>query len=310
MPAEILIADAVEGQLMQGLSALGLRYEYAPEISKTELLSQMKGKEGLVIRSKCPINQTFLDQAPDLRWIARAGAGLDLIDLPACQARDITVFAANEGNQDAVAEHVMGQLLSLSSKLQQADAQVRQGIWDREGNRGWELHGKSLGIIGYGHMGQALAQRLQGFGMKVLIYDKYHPAKDGVTLEQLFEEADILSLHIPLTAETRGMVNQAFLAQFKKPLVLINSSRGEICVLPALAEALERGQLKGLALDVLPNEKPGTWTAQEKAEFEAIARFPQTIFSPHVAGWTKESYEKISLVLLKKIAAFYGQLPR
>jgi D-3-phosphoglycerate dehydrogenase len=238
-----------------------------------------------------------------LEFIARAGAGLDLIDVDYCAQNNIAVFSANEGNRDAVAEHVIGQLITLARKINTADVEVRAGIWNREGNRGWELQGKTLGIIGYGNMGQSLAKKLQGFDMQLMAYDKYAPATHD--LADIFEHADILSLHVPLTEETSEMINQRFLEQFKKPIVLINSSRGAICSLEAIAVGLSTGKLRGLALDVLPNEKLATWSPIEKALFDQIAAHPTTLFSPHIAGWTTESYWKINDALIEKIKAHY-----
>jgi D-3-phosphoglycerate dehydrogenase len=202
-----------------------------------------------------------------------------------------------------VGEHVIGQLLSIARKINTADSEVRAGNWNREGNRGWELQGKTIGIIGYGNMGQSLAKKLQGFDMQIMAYDKYAPATHS--LEDIFEQADILSLHVPLTGETRDMVNQEFISKFKKPFILMNSSRGAICSLDAILAGLQSGQLIGLALDVLPNEQVARWSDAEKGRFRAISAFPQTIFSPHVAGWTRESYWKINDALIEKIKAFY-----
>jgi len=227
--------------------------------------------------------------------------------LEACLARGIAVFAANEGNADAVAEHVIGQILSLAHKLHTSDTEIRHGLWEREGNRGFEIKGKTIGIIGYGNMGKAVASRLSGFGMKILAYDKYAPSLDfPASLAQIFEEADILSLHIPLTSETRGLVTPSFIESFKKPILFINSSRGPISPLEPLLQGLRSGQIRGLALDVLPNEKLSTWSPVEKEIFTEIAAYPATIFSPHVAGWTTESYFKINEVLLQKIKAHFS----
>jgi D-3-phosphoglycerate dehydrogenase len=300
MVKRVLIIDEVHPSLARDLRALGFEVDEKPHIRADDVV--IAGYHGLVLRSKLVINPDFLSTG-SLEFIARAGAGLDLIDLPYCASKGITVFSANEGNRDAVAEHVIGQLLSIAHKISSADAEVRAGIWNREANRGWELQGKTIGIIGYGNMGKSLAKKLQGFDMNILAYDKYVPATHP--LEDIFEQADILSLHIPLTPETHEMVNEEFIANFKKPIVLVNSSRGAICSLDAILRALQTGKIKGLALDVLPNEQVAKWSDAEKARFTAIAAFPYSIFSPHVAGWTQESYWKINEVLLEKIKAFY-----
>ncbi|MEN9386845.1 MAG: hypothetical protein RLZZ185_1586 [Bacteroidota bacterium] len=300
MAKKVLIIDEVHPSLAKELRSLGFEVDEQSAIHPKDV--SLAGYQGLVLRSKMPLGAKELANT-SLEFIARAGAGLDLIDLEYCQANQIAVFSANEGNRDAVAEHVIGQLITIARKINKADVEVRAGIWNREGNRGWELQGKTVGIIGYGNMGQSLAKKLQGFDMNILAYDKYAPCTSS--MEHIFEEADILSLHIPLTDETKELVNERFLAQFAKPIVLINSSRGSICSLDALAKGLSTGKLRGLALDVLPNEKLSTWSGVEKKLFDLIASHPSTLFSPHVAGWTTESYWKINEALIDKIKAHY-----
>jgi D-3-phosphoglycerate dehydrogenase len=300
MAKKVLIIDEVHPSLAKELRSLGFEVDEQSAIHPKDV--SLAGYQGLVLRSKMPLGAKELANT-SLEFIARAGAGLDLIDLEYCQANQIAVFSANEGNRDAVAEHVIGQLITIARKINKADVEVRAGIWNREGNRGWELQGKTVGIIGYGNMGQSLAKKLQGFDMNILAYDKYAPCTSS--MEHIFEEADILSLHIPLTDETKELVNERFLAQFAKPIVLINSSRGSICSLDALAKGLSTGKLRGLALDVLPNEKLSTWSGVEKKLFDLIASHPSTLFSPHVAGWTTESYWKINDALIDKIKAHY-----
>lgn len=302
---KVLIVDEVHPSMAEGLTNLGFEVETRTDLTFTEFVSILPSYEGLVVRSKFKITADILTDTT-LTFIARAGAGLDLLDVDACLSRGIAVFSANEGNSDAVAEHVIGQLLSLAHKLHTSDTEVRHGLWEREGNRGFEIKGKTIGIIGYGNMGKALASRLACFGMTILAYDKYAPSADyPATMEQLFEQADILSLHIPLTSETRGLISAEFINSFKKPILLINSSRGPIAPLEPLLHGLRSGKIKGLALDVLPNEKLSTWSPVEKELFTEIAAYPATIFSPHVAGWTTESYYKINEVLLEKIKAHF-----
>ncbi len=303
---KVLIVDEVHPSMAEGLTNLGFEVETRTDLSLDEFVTILPAYEGLVVRSKFKITAEILKDTT-LTFIARAGAGLDLLDVDACLSRGIAVFSANEGNSDAVAEHVIGQLLSLAHKLHTSDTEVRHGLWEREGNRGFELKGKTIGIIGYGNMGKAVASRLSSFGMTILAYDKYVPSADyPATMEQLFEQADILSLHIPLTSETVGLVSIEFLDSFKNPILLINSSRGPIAPLEPLLHGLRSGQIKGLALDVLPNEKLPTWSPIEKELFAEIAAYPATIFSPHVAGWTTESYYKINEVLLEKIKLHFS----
>lgn len=303
---KVLIVDEVHPSMAEGLTNFGFEVETRTDLSLAEFISILPSYEGLVVRSKFKITAEILTDTT-LTFIARAGAGLDLLDVEACLSRGIAVFSANEGNSDAVAEHVIGQLLSLAHKLHTSDTEVRHGLWEREGNRGFELKGKTIGIIGYGNMGKAVASRLACFGMSILAYDKYAPSADyPATMEQLFEQADILSLHIPLTSETRGLISAEFINSFKKPILLINSSRGPIAPLEPLLHGLRSGRIKGLALDVLPNEKLSTWSPVEKELFTEIAAYPATIFSPHVAGWTTESYYKINEVLLEKIKLHFS----
>ena len=303
---KVLIVDEVHPSMAEGLTNLGFEVETRTDLSLDEFVTILPSYEGLVVRSKFKITAEILKDTT-LTFIARAGAGLDLLDIDACLSRGIAVFSANEGNSDAVAEHVIGQLLSLAHKLHTSDTEVRHGLWEREGNRGFELKGKTIGIIGYGNMGKAVASRLACFGMSILAYDKYAPSADyPATMEQIFEQADILSLHIPLTAETRGLISVEFIDSFKKPILLINSSRGPIAPLEPLLHGLRSGRIKGMALDVLPNEKLSTWSPVEKELFAEIAAYPATIFSPHVAGWTTESYYKINEVLHEKIKLHFS----
>ena len=307
MVKKVLIIDEVHSSMAEGLQSLGFQVDEFLTLSKQETMAIISQYSGLILRSKFTLDADFIESASHLTFIARAGAGLDLIDLAACQENNIHVFSANEGNKDAVAEHVMGQLLTIAHRLNTADAEVRNGIWNREANRGWEIHGKTIGIIGFGNMGHALCQRLLGFGVKILAYDKYAPAPSpfGADLADIFQHADIVSLHVPLTEETHGLVNQDFLRSFKKPIVLMNSSRGPITPLENVLWGLQEGIISGLALDVLPNEKIKSWSQEEQVLFDQIKSYPNTLFSPHVAGWTTESYLKINTVLIEKIRTLF-----
>ena len=308
MVKKVLIIDKVHSSMAEGLTSIGFQVDAFLTLSKQETMSIIGQYCGLILRSKFILDAEFLESANQLTFIARAGAGLDLIDLAICKKKNIRVFSANEGNKDAVAEHVMGQLLTIAHRLNTADTEVRNGIWNREANRGWEIQGKTIGIIGFGNMGQALCQRLLGFGVKILAYDKYAPAPSpfGADLMDIFQQADIVSLHVPLTKETNGMVNKEFLSSFKKPIVLLNSSRGPITPLEHVLWGLEQGIISGLALDVLPNEKINAWTKEEQMLFVQLKSYPNTLFSPHVAGWTTESYIKINAVILEKIKHLFS----
>ena len=300
----VLIVDDVHPVLLQRLGSLPqLVLDYQPEITPEAIATVLPAYNGLVIRTKTQLTGTLLASCSHLRFIARAGAGLDNIDEGAAQQLGIKLYNAPEGNRQAVAEHVVGMLLSLFNNLREGDAAIRIGRWEREEHRGTELMCKTVGLIGYGNNGEATARVLHGFGCEILAYDKYKRGfgSEGtkeVPLEALFERADILSLHLPLTKESHGMVNAAFLGAFQKPLVLVNAARGEIVQLEAVVAALASGQLTGACLDVLENEKPQHW---QKDLMQQLFAHPRVLLSPHVAGWTKESYRKISEVLADKL---------
>ncbi|MBT0811322.1 2-hydroxyacid dehydrogenase [Litoribacter ruber] len=303
----ILIIDEMHNSIVPLLEKLGHAVDYKPEIDRKGIMEVVGGYEGLIIRSKTKMDRELLEKGGNLKFIARAGAGLDNIDIDFLEARGIQLFHAPEGNRDAVGEHAVGMLLALFNHYNRSDQQVRKGIWRREENRGEELAGKTVGIIGYGNMGQSFAKRLSGFGVHVLAYDKYrtdygdqYAAEAG--WEEIFEKADILSLHIPLTSETRGFLDITFLGRFQKPIYFINTARGELISFDTLNEALQEKIFKGAILDVLENEKFGSMTHAQKLSFDKLAERDNVIFSPHVAGWTHQSYEKINKVLVEKIA--------
>lgn len=303
---KILIIDEMHLSIVGMLEKAGHQVAYLPKITRPEILNQVADFDGLIIRSKTPMDRELLEKAVNLKFIGRAGAGLDQIDLDYMAERKIKLFHAAKGNRDAVAEHAVGGLLSLFNNVIKADSEVRKGIWDREGNRGHELMGKTVGIFGYGNMGRSFAKRLAGFGVRVLAYDKYKldfatDQVQEVMWEKVKAEADILSIHVPLTPETRDFFTLKELESFGKPFWLINTARGEVISFETLNAALDRGILRGSVLDVLENEKFQKFSPAQKAEFEKLAARENVIFSPHVAGWTFESYEKINKVLVKKI---------
>lgn len=303
----ILIIDQMHESIVPLLEEKGHVVHYRPDIDRNGILKILHSYEGLVIRSKTPIDKPLLERGGALKFVARAGAGLDNIDLAYLEQNTIALYAAPEGNKDAVAEHALGMLLALFNHLIQSDSQIRKGIWDREGNRGEELCGKTVGIFGFGNMGAAFAQRLTGFGVKVLAYDKYKKGFGNEFVQEcsfktIQEKADILSIHVPLTEETRGFFTSEIIQGFHKPFYLINTARGEVVSFDTLNEALHNGKLKGAALDVLEKEKLQALTPLEKRSFERLTSFKQVLFSPHVAGWSRESYQKINEVLVAKIA--------
>lgn len=307
--AAILIADEMHPSLFAMLDEAGFTYDYQPNINRQTLLTSIAPYEGLFIRSKTFIDAAVFNAATALRYIGRAGAGLDLIDTDEARARGIRVFHAGEGNRDAVAEHVVGMLLALFNNLLRADRQVRQGIWDREGNRGIELMGKTVGLFGYGNNGRATARRLSGFGCRVLTFDKYRTNygdqyAQQVTVEQIMAEADVLSLHVPLTDDTRNWINDEFVAQMAKPFFLVNASRGEVVALADVVAGLQSGKVRGACLDVLENEKLKTLTPDQQATFDYLRQSDQVILTPHIAGWTHESYVRINEVLVRQMEGF------
>jgi D-3-phosphoglycerate dehydrogenase len=303
---KVLIVDKMHESIFSMLAAIGFQADYQPSISREEIYKLIGGYEIIFVRSKISIDDRLLKAAPSLKLVGRAGAGIDQVDMEALNRRGIGLINAPEGNRDAVAEHAVGMLLCLLNKMQLADRQVRDGIWNREGNRGLELREKTVGIIGYGYMGQAFAKRLQGFGCRIMAYDKYHrdfahEEVEECSLEEIMQEAEILSLHIPLTAETRFMVDKAFLARFRKNIFLINTARGEILPLKDLQDALESGKVRGAALDVMENEKLHELLPEQEKVFRYLVNCDRVLFTPHVAGWTQESYIKINKTLVEKL---------
>jgi len=260
------------------------------------------------------LTKLFFQPLNNLKFIARSGAGLENIDLAAAEERGITVFNSPEGNRDAVGEQAIGMLIMFFNHLKRSDAEVRKGVWLREDNRGEEIAGKTIGIIGYGMMGSALAKKLSGFDCKVIAHDKYKAgfSSDWVqecTLEELQAQADVISLHLPQSNETHYYVNQEFIANCAKPFVLINTARGQNVEVKALVDALKSGKVRGACLDVLEFEKR-TFESLKQDElpldFQYLTKAENVILSPHVAGWTKESYVKLSSFLAEKILAKFG----
>jgi D-3-phosphoglycerate dehydrogenase len=296
--------------LFSMLGEIGWQVDYQPSISREALKGIIHGFGGLIVRSKTFIDRDLLGDQPTVRFIGRAGAGLDILDLPFLAEKGIAVVHASEGNMDAVGEYAIGGLLSLMRKIPSASAEVKQFYWDRERNRGEEIMSKTVGIIGYGNMGHAFARRLSGFGCVVLAFDKYKSGYGDVfcqeaSFERISEEADIVSLHVPLTPETRGMVNDNYFDNFKKRIILINTARGEVVDLSALASAMDAGLVRGAVLDVLENEKLDKLTDVQAQAFNYLRNRTDVIFTPHIAGWTFESHVKINVALVTKIKALF-----
>lgn len=310
----VAFIDTVHPILEEMLKAKGITCTHLYDIDREGLKKMIGHYEGIVIRSRTAMDRDFLSHAAKLKFIARSGAGMENIDLDYCRERGIVCFNSPEGNRDAVGEQAIGMLLMLFNHLKRADEEVRKGIWLREENRGYELSGKTVGIIGYGNMGSALAKKLSGFDCKVLAYDKYKTgygnqfAKESV-MEDLFREADIISLHVPLTAETQYLVNAVFIDKMQKPFYLINTARGKNVNTADLVEGLKSGKVKGACLDVFEYETSSFEKlnlAQLPAPMQYLVSAQNVVLSPHVAGWTHESYYKLSSYLGEKIISHFG----
>jgi len=301
---KILITDELHPLLQEGLEQDGFKVDYRPDISPEQALEVIKDYEGLVINSKVYAGKELLDRASRLKFVCRAGSGLEVIDLEYAKQKNIVAFNSPEGNRNAVAEFALGMLLNLLNNITTANNQVKESKWIREPNRGHELAGKTIGLIAYGHTAESFAKILNGFDVKILAYDKYKQGfKDEASLLTIFEQADILSLHLPLTDETKYMIDYNFLSSFKKPIWLINTSRGKVLRTADLIKALAEGKVISAALDVLENEKLRALNEKEKKEFEALISDSRLLLTPHIAGWTHESKKRIAEVLLEKIRA-------
>nr|WP_299206841.1 NAD(P)-dependent oxidoreductase [uncultured Brumimicrobium sp.] len=311
---QVLFIDTVHPILEERLTAKGMTCIDGTSWSRKDCINKLPEMDGIVIRSRFPMNEEFLHHGKNLKFILRSGAGMENIDLNYTEKHNIQCFNAPEGNRNAVGEHALGMLLSLFNHLIKGDREVREGVWDREVNRGVELDGKTVGIIGYGNNGNAFAKKLSGFDVKVLAYDKYkvdygNQYAKQATMEEIFKEADVISFHIPQNEETMFMADQDFFASFKKSIYVINLARGKIVRTKALLNGLKSGEILGACLDVLEFESSSfekTMSSEENPDFNALLKSDKVIFSPHVGGWTKESYFKLSDVLADKVLAFYN----
>ena len=304
MKNNILIVDDLHPAFIEQAESFGYTINYQPDMKRDEAFAAINNYDGLVIRSKFQVDIPFIDQAKSLRFICRAGAGMDNIDEDYAHKKGITLINAPEGNMDAVGEHAIGLLLSLMNNLNRADDEIRAGSWRREENRGYELKGRTVGIIGYGHMGSSFAKKLSGFGVNVIAYDKYKTGFSDqyareVSMEEIVKHSDVLSLHIPLTKETDKMVDDEYFYHFKKPIFFINTARGRVVKTTAILNAIKQGKIIAAGLDVLEVEKfPGL---AEQVWFEDLRKSGRVLLSPHVGGWTFESYRKISEVMAMKL---------
>ena len=310
---KILLLDSNHPLITEQLLAKGFILEEDFTSSYDEVLQKINQYDGIIIRSRIPLDKNFLENAQNLKFIARVGAGMENIDLEVAKNLGISLINSPEGNRDAVAEHVVAMLLILMNRLFIASEEVKNGIWKREENRGDELLGKTFGIIGYGNMGKATAKRLSGFGVEVIFYDILPDLEDEfakqVSLEELQERADILSLHIPLDASTEYLVDENFISKMKKNFYLVNTARGKNVKTSALVDALKFGKVKAAALDVLEYEKSSfenldisaSLSARNKEDLQFLLESNQVIVTPHIAGWTHQSKEKLAQFIVDKI---------
>ncbi len=306
----VLITDDCHPILTEGLTNLGFVCDFLPDITPEETRRIIPGYEGLIINSKIIVDRSFLDAARILRFVGRLGSGMEIVDRVYATERGVAVLSSPEGNRNAVAEQALGMLLTLANNLLRADGEVRRNVWRREINRGWELRGKTIGIIGFGHTGGQFARKLAGMEMKVLAFDKYRPAGYAAempwvtetTLEDIQQQSDIISLHLPLTAETKHLADDTFISRCKRGFVLINTARGACIHTPDVVAALEDGRIGGACLDVYENEKPATFTEAEKRLYDRLHLLENVVLTPHIAGWTHESKRLLAEILFQKIA--------
>ena len=314
----VLHADSNNPLLIQQLELAGYKNIEAYDWSMEDILKDQHAFEGLVIRSRFDIDKSFLDSVPNLKFIARVGAGLESIDVEYARERGVALFSAPEGNRNAVAEHSLGMLLSLFNKLNKADREVRRGFWNRESNRGIELDGKTVGIIGYGNMGKAFAKKLRGFDVRVLCYDIKAEVGDEnavqVDLDFFKEQVDVVSLHTPWTPQTNKMIDSDFIEGFKNPFWFINTARGKSVVTADLVSAMIEGKILGAGLDVLEYEKSSfenLFAENHVPEpLQELMYLENVILSPHVAGWTIESHEKLATTIAQKIITEFGNFAK
>jgi len=308
---KVLFIDTTHEILPQKLEEMGFQCDYFNNYNYQDYCQCINDYEGIIIRSKIKMDQNILQKAKKLKFIGRVGAGMENIDVAFAESLGIACLNSPEGNRDAVAEHALGMILALRNHLIRVNTEVRNGIWIREENRGFEMKGKTLAIIGYGNMGKAFAQRLEGFDMNVIAYDKYKRGFSDefvkeIDLEEVFEQADILSFHVPLTDETRYMFNAEWISNMKRPFYLMNTARGPVVDTAALMQGIEDGQVLGAALDVLEFEGTSFEKLNETElpeSFQKLISSDQVLLSPHIAGWSIESNIKLSSVIVDKIAA-------
>ncbi|MDI9319830.1 MAG: NAD(P)-dependent oxidoreductase [Phycisphaerales bacterium] len=304
---KVLIAAPIHEVLGKGLEAEGYQLLYIEDITQELGLQLVKDCVGIITSTRLQVNQQMIDEVPGLQFIARMGSGMELIDVPYAESKGIRCLGSPEGNCNAVAEHALGMLLSLNKRIGKSYNEIKEGKWLRDENRGTELEGKTIGIIGYGHTGMAFAKLLRAFDMKILVYDKYKKIKTEShivvcdNLDQIQEETDALSIHVPFQEDTFHLVNASFLRQFQKPIILINTSRGAVIDSSSLIKSLDNGKIKALALDVWEEEPLSKMSLDMRNTLQELMQYPNVLITPHIAGYSFEALYKMSLILLQKI---------